>query len=224
MNGPAGADQVAAIKIALFGAGGHAKVVLEALWASRPGQHPIVVDDAPANHRSLLGISISGGREALSAADDVVVVPAIGLNASRADLLRWLKEVGIPIVSVVHPAAVLSPTARIGGGCFLAPGAIVNAEAVLEDGVIINTGASVDHDCFIGFCAHVAPGSRLCGGVSVGAMALVGAGSVLIPGIRVGAGAVIGAGSVVVRDVPAGATVAGCPAYPLKPYSAASES
>lgn len=47
--------------------------------------------------------------------------------------------------------------------------------------------------------------------------ASIGSGATLLGGITIGEKAVIGAGSVVTGDVPAGVTVAGNPARPLKP-------
>ncbi|WP_280176774.1 MULTISPECIES: sugar O-acetyltransferase [Rhodoplanes] len=52
--------------------------------------------------------------------------------------------------------------------------------------------------------------------VRIGRNVWIGGGAVILPGVVVGDDAVIGAGSIVTRDVPAGATVAGNPARPLR--------
>lgn len=202
----------------LFGSGGHAKVVLEAIRAAMPDCNVVVLDDDPAaTGRTLLGLPIVGGRNWLSSNPfRGSVVPAIGANAARAALIEWLAELDRPLATVVHPRAVLSPTAKLGAGAFLAPGAIVNAEARIGEAVIVNTGASVDHDCLIGAAAHIAPGAHLCGSVRVGARTLIGAGATVIPGVAIGADAIVGAGSVVIADLPDGARVAGCPARALR--------
>ena len=50
----------------------------------------------------------------------------------------------------------------------------------------------------------------------VGRGASIGTSATILCGVTIGEGAIIGAGSVVTKDVPAGATVAGNPARPLR--------
>lgn len=203
-------------EIAIFGAGGHAKVVIEAVRAAFPDAPLVVADDAYEPGRAVLGIKLSGDRAWLAARRPAGgVVPALGNNESRSATLEWLADQGLAAITIVHPSAVVSATARLGNGIFVAPAAVVNAEAVLGDGVIINTSASVDHDCDIGAAAHIAPGVHLCGNVRVGRRSLIGAGATVIPGIRIGDDVVIGAGSTVIRDVADGARVVGSPARPV---------
>lgn len=200
-------------RLILVGAGGHAKVVLEAILAGGGEPSLAVLDDAEAPGKTLLGHSVRGSRSwLLENWAGAPVVPAIGSNAVRARLIEWLLQNGRSLRAVRHPSATISPSAVVAEGSFVAPGAVINAEARILEGAIINTAASIDHDCRIGFAAHVAPGARLCGGVQIGARTLVGAGSVIIPGVKVGEGCVIGAGSVVIRDLMDGARVAGSPA------------
>lgn len=201
-------------RIIVYGAGGHAKVVLEAARAAWPGIEIAVLDDDPERAgTALLGIAVRGDESWLNAHwEGAGIVPAIGGNAVRAALVERLRGRGRPLVPLVHPSAIVSPSARIGEGAFVAPGAIVNAEARIGAGAIVNTGASVDHDCRIGESVHVAPGNRLCGDVTVGARTLLGTGTIVLPGIAIGADAIVAAGSVVTRDVQDGARVRGTPA------------
>jgi sugar O-acyltransferase (sialic acid O-acetyltransferase NeuD family) len=204
-------------RLILFGAGGHAKVMAEAWLAANEGGEIAFLDDsANAATRTPLGHAVKGGRGWLEATwPEAPVALAIGNNKARDLLIDTLRASGRQLATIVHPAAVVSPSARLGEGCFLAAGSIVNAEAELAEGVIVNTGASVDHDGRIGRCAHIAPGARLCGNVRIGARSLIGVGSALIPGTEIGEDVVIGAGSVVIGPVPDGQTWVGSPARPI---------
>ena len=204
-------------RIIVFGSGGHAKVVVEAILARTPDREVVLLDDAAeAAGRSIFGIAVSGGRQKLAALSGSPVVPAIGDNQARSDLLAWLGEQGHALEAVVHPNAVVAPSVQLSPGAFVSAGAVIIAEARIGEGAIINTGATVDHDCVIGQAAHVGPGVHLCGNVQIGARTLVGVGSSVRPGIRVCDDVIIGAGSVVVQDIDSAGTYAGNPARALK--------
>ncbi|MEW6119433.1 MAG: acetyltransferase [Pseudomonadota bacterium] len=199
--------------LVVFGAGGHAKVVIDA--AEKQGyRHILVADDAEALWgKSLMDYAILGGRTALRALGfRSHAIAAIGSNAARGHVADWLAAQGFVPASVIHPSAQIGRGARIGAGSLLVAGSIINSDAVLGANVIVNTGATVDHDCLVGDNVHIAPGVHLCGEVAVGSGTLLGVGAVVVPGVRIGTGCVIGAGATVIRDVPDGARIAGTPA------------
>ena len=196
----------------ILGAGGHAKVAIEA-WRSGGGEVAALYDDDPKLlGRELLGVRVTGtlGELPDSAAP---LHLAIGNNQTRRLIAQRLRDEDCP--PVVHASAAISPSAGVGAGVLVCAGAVVQAEAKIGRHCIVNSLALVEHDVEIGDFAHVAPGVRLGGGVRIGAGALIGIGAVLLPGIRIGDGAIVGAGAVVVRDIPGSATVAGNPARPL---------
>ncbi|MDV3222700.1 NeuD/PglB/VioB family sugar acetyltransferase [Intrasporangium sp.] len=196
----------------VFGAGGHARSVVDVL--ERLGETVVaVVGDAGgrdwnAEHR------VEHLTDEAGAIDRVLdgglrAVVAIGAPGPRLALSRRLAEVA---PAVVAATATVAPGAELGPGTVVLEHAHVGPAARLGLGVIVNTGANVEHDCVVGDGTHVAPGAALLGAATVGSEALVGSGARVLPGITVGAGVTIGAGAVVTRDVPAGVTVAGIPA------------
>jgi sugar O-acyltransferase (sialic acid O-acetyltransferase NeuD family) len=202
--------------IVIFGSGGHAKVVIDAVLARTPQRKIIILDDADdCASRSIFGNPVTGGRDVLEKLGDTPVAPAVGNNHARASLMKWLTQQGHSLEEVIHPGAILAQSAVIDRGAFVAAGAIIIADARIGSGAIVNTGASVDHDCMIGEAAHIAPGSHLCGNVRIGARTLVGVGSSIRPGIVVADDVELGAGSVVVRDIAEAGTFAGNPARRL---------
>lgn len=190
-------------RIAIFGAGGHGKVVVDAVERNVGLSVACVVDDCHQPDASVLGEAVVGGRAALLARRGEIdgVIVAIGDNRARMEVAAWVLAQGFVLHSVVHPAAVVAPSAWIGAGALIMPGAVVNAEARIGANVIINSGAIVEHECDVGEGVHIAPGAVLCGGVCVGAGTLVGAGAVVLPGVRVAPSGLVKAGMVVARNL-----------------------
>lgn len=206
-------------KLIVFGAGGHAKVVIDII--EQQGIYAIagLLDDDPKHQgRNFFGYPVLGTRAALPALISAQLhhaIVTIGDNAIRAAVALLLDAQGWRCASAVHPRASIGRGVEIGAGSVIMAGCVVNADTTLGANVIVNTGATVDHDCRIGDAVHIAPGCHLCGGVSVGTGSLLGAGTTVTPGVGIGNKAIVGAGSTVIRDVADGAKVSGSPARPL---------
>jgi sugar O-acyltransferase (sialic acid O-acetyltransferase NeuD family) len=201
----------------IVGAGGHARVVMDAFLLSSPEllRAAFADDDALLWGTALLGCPVIGSSEAVVRSGMHFHV-AVGHNPTRRRLMKRLCEAGGLPFEVVHPKSCVSRFASIGIGSFIAAGAVVAPMAAIGDGVIVNHGAIVDHDCCVGDFAHIAPNTSLAGGARVGRHVLVGAGARVMVGVSVGDNAVVGAGAVVLSDVPPGAVVAGIPAQQLE--------
>lgn len=192
----------------LYGAGGHAKVILEI--AEMQGFVIGGLVDADPNIQSLMGFPVT-----TSLPDDGYdgngFVVSIGANRVRKQVAESTELQGRFFETLVHGNAVISPSASIAEGTVVMAGAVVNAEASIGRHCIINTGACVDHECVLEDYVHISPGAALAGGVHVGEGSHIGTGASIIPGIRIGRWCTIGAGAVIIRDVPDGATVIGNP-------------
>ena len=204
-------------RLIIVGGGGHARVIAEAAalsgWDVLGWLGPDE-PDAAGNVRPLhpLGTDAELARVWHEHRPDALVV-AIGDNASRlaaADRLARLAPVRFGVV--VHPAAVVAPSASVGAGTIICAGAVVNSGARLGPHCLVNTSSSVDHDCVLDEGASTGPGARLGGECVVGRASAVGIGAIVLHGRRIGADSVIGAGAVVTRDVPERVVAWGAPA------------
>lgn len=204
--------------VLVFGASGHAKVVIDIIEKGSAFCVSALADDNPAlKGISIYGYAVMGGRQELLEQRLKLAVVAIGHNRIRTDVAAWLESNGFSLCAAVfHPSAQVARGACAGEGSIVMAGALINSDARIGRNVIINSGAIVEHDCVIGDGVHVAPGVTMCGGVKVGERTLIGAGAVLHPSVRIGKDVTIGAGATVLRDVPDGMTVVGTPAKPVR--------
>jgi len=200
--------------LVLVGGGGHALVLADAAAAEGFEVVGFLDDDLDAAlGRPPNKVIHVGKMEDLSRIADRGWIIAVGHLPFRQELIDLLTqmELGPGARTVVHPSAVISPSAQLGAGVFIGPRAVVNARAVIMDHAIVNSGAVVEHECIVGVNSHICPGAVLGGNVRVGSQTMVGLGSRVLPNLSVGDGCVIGAGAVVVRSAVDEQTVVGVP-------------
>jgi sugar O-acyltransferase (sialic acid O-acetyltransferase NeuD family) len=204
------------LQIVVYGAGGHASVVLDVLASQGCWKVEGLLDDQELLWGSALaGTRILGGRDLL---DGLLrrgierAIVAVGDNRTRRDLQCLLVEKGFELVAAVAAFSSVGSGVVLGPGSAAMPGCVINANAVIGRGAIVNTGATIDHDCRVGDFAHISPGAHLAGKVSVGELTHIGAGAAILPGVSIGREAVVGAGAVVLKDLMDRVTAVGVPA------------
>lgn len=197
-------------ELVVVGAGGHAKVVISAARAAGFTIAAVLDDNQERWGQELLGAPVRGAVAELEAWRELPAVLAIGSNRVRHCLSLTYPD--REWATVIHPRACVDATVTVRPGSVVMAGVVVQPDSVIGGHVILNTSATVDHDCEIGDCAHLAPGSHLAGDVRIGKGAFLGTGSAVIPGRTVGEWAIVGAGGVVVTPVPDGVTAVGVPA------------
>lgn len=205
-------------KLLLIGAGGAG---LEALMVARRSldwQWEILgfADDAVDTH----GLSV-GGLPVLGAVEltlnqyqgrGIWFHCAIGSNKSRKKVAALAEAAGFMPASLVDPSAVISTSARIGAGSYVAPSVFIGPDAQVGRHVLINVSASVGHHAVVDDFGQLCPGARVSGKVRFGVGAFVGSNGVVGPGLNIGEWATVAAASFAARDVPARATALGVPA------------
>lgn len=204
--------------IRIFGAGGHGKVVADLARALGFVVAGFLEDGVAREGQPFYASHVESWERFLAdqgAWATGMLALGIGDNAGRERVLQQAETQGLKLVTLVHPRAVVSPTATIGAGTVVLATAVINADARVGRGVILNTGSITEHDAVVADFAHLSPNATLGGGARVGVRAHVGLGAVVLPRLAVGDDARVGAGAVVRSPVAPGTTVVGVPARPI---------
>jgi acetyltransferase EpsM len=199
-------------RIFLFGASGHAKVIVDTL--SLNGLHPVgLIDENPALHH-VLDIPVYHSLESAGIKDSDCLIISVGDNAVRKEIVARLNWSCFG--AAVHPTAFISDRSTLGKGTVVMANASVNVDSVIGSHCIINTNCSVDHECVLHDYVHLSPNVALAGNVVVGEGAHIGIGAAVIQNVKIGKWATIGGGAVIIRDVPDYAVVVGNPGRVIK--------
>lgn len=194
-------------KVYLYGASGHAKVVMDIARLAYVDVPCLIDDNQQVNE--LAGKPVVHSADGLSP-----MIITIGDCQIRRTVAQKLGA--REYLTVIHPSAVKADNVKIGYGTVVMAGAIMNPYVEVGNHCIINTGASLDHDVKVGDFVHIAPHCTVCGGAEIGEGTWLGAGTTVIQGIHIGKDCYIGAGSVVVKDIPDGCLAYGNPCRIVK--------
>jgi acetyltransferase EpsM len=191
----------------LYGASGHAKVILDIINSNNEVINGVFDDDL--KKKPFYNIKFfESYYENSEIENDAKFIISIGNNQLRKIVANKIKH---KFFCAIHKHSILSNTCQIGLGTVVMANVVVNADAIIGNHCIINTAAIIEHDCVIEDFVHIAPNTTITGNITIGEGALIGARTVVIPGINIGKWCLIGAGSVIIEDVPDNAVVVGNP-------------
>lgn len=207
-------------KTIIIGAGGHARVLLDALQERGLPVYGLTDIDPLLRGQPVLNVPVIGDDSVISLYPLLTTLLVNGIGsidstAIRRAVFERFKRPGFSFLTVAHPSAVISSHATFGEGVQVMAGAVVQPGVRLGDNTIVNTRASVDHDCVIGAHCHIAPGATLSGAVQVGDGTHIGTGAVIKQGVKIGAGCLVAAGAVVIHNLEDGERVCGVPSRAL---------
>lgn len=205
------------LPVLVIGAGGHGKVIADALLMSGNIVLGFLEANLDLHGRIIDDVKVLGGDDLLSGYPPETINLANGIGstvstAARQTVYERLKRGGYRFETICHPAAVIARSAQISSGVQIMAGVVLQPGVIISENTIINTGAIVDHDCIIGKHCHIAPGAVLSGDVHVGDGSHIGTGASIIQGVEIGVGSLVAAGAVVIQNVPPNGRVAGVPA------------
>ena len=138
----------------ILGAGGFGQMIKETALAL--GYEKVVFLDDAVKGEDVIGMCCD---YVLRHSEYPAAVAAFGNNKTRLFWTDKLLEEGYEVPAMVHPSAIVSPSATLEPGCFIMQRVVVNTHTRIERAALINSGAVVDHDSIVCAGAHVGLGS-----------------------------------------------------------------
>ncbi|GDX53488.1 hypothetical protein LBMAG27_25350 [Bacteroidota bacterium] len=150
-------------QIIIIGAGGHGKVVCDAILAQNKFEVKGFVDATIPVETAIINnykvIAHQNDLASLKSQNDFFVV-AIGNNPVREKVFNTAIEFLQP-ATIIHPSAVIGSEVKIGEGTVVLAKAVINAFSVIGKNTIVNAGVVVDHECIVGDNAHLSIGTMM---------------------------------------------------------------
>jgi FlaA1/EpsC-like NDP-sugar epimerase len=118
------------LPVIILGAGGHSKVLIEALLASSAVIAGVVDPDFSLFGTTLLGVPVLGGDDVVSefSPSEIYLVNglgSVGLPVKRQQLFEKFKDLGYNFAIVAHPSAVVASDVVLGEGAQIMAGVVI---------------------------------------------------------------------------------------------------
>ncbi len=206
--------------LVVFGTGGHAKEVSEAILAAiADGENFNFLGflDQSRGNKMVQSFPVLGDEVWLKNNKGVKVVVAIGNPKYRRRVVQKINAIDQNrFQTIIHPKAYIGNNCKIGSGSMIFAGSVLTCEITIGEHVIVNVGTTISHEVNMESFVTLAPQCAVCGAVSINEGADIGAGTTIIQGQSIGAWSIVGAGAVVIRNIPANVTAVGNPAKVIK--------
>lgn len=148
--------------------------------------------------------------------EDDVFICALGDVRIKKKCTEKMLSRGAEFYTLIHYSAHISPSAKVGKGCFIGYNVAVGSYSVIEDHVLVQNFSIIGHDAKIGKYSRLDSKVVCVGGVIVKEMVCIYTSAVINHNVILMNGCTIGALSFVINTVKENFTVFGNPARVLK--------
>lgn len=196
------------MRVILIGAGGHAAELRDYIrYISLKGAQPLMevegfIDDDPKTHQHYgYAEPYLGSIKEHEVRTDVKYLMAIANLAYRQPIIERFKAEGAVFTGLIHPTALISPSAELGEGVVISHNASVGPKVKIGKFNMLNSRCTIGHDTVLGDYNFISPQVVLSGNTKVGNGNLIGTNACTIPGVSIGNNNKIGAGMTVFKNV-----------------------
>jgi len=206
-------------EIYLIGVGNYTEVIVE--LANDCGYHVkgLYHYNSERTGENVLGIKIIGCTEDLLKTNlkESQFALTIGNNKLRSEMAEKIRSLGGITPNLIHPKSFVSPTAKLGQGCFIHFNAVLWTQAIIGNDCVISPNAMIAHHATIEDGCSVASFSVVGAYSNIGKRVLFGVNAIILPtAITLGDDCVIGAKANVTRSFSSNCVLVGNPARHIK--------
>ena len=149
--------------VLIIGAGGHGRVVCDALMALGKNIAGFLDRDDRKVGGDAMGHPILNQEKTLAEIDPAKVVLANGVGDLRVRkaIHQTFTASGFRFETVIHPSVIMARDVAIEAGVQIMAGSVIQTGVRVAANALINTRSSVDHDCAIGMHAFFGTGRNI---------------------------------------------------------------
>ena len=197
------------MKVAILGAGGHARTLINLLELNQVEIEGIYDDNFDSGQEEFIeGHLLKGAYHAVPKKIKVVIA-----KGKPIDIIALSNRFNAQLLNdnIIHPKAIIE-TENMNLRNQVSAQVYVSKTATIGIQNIIYSGTNVEHEAVIGDNNVVTVNVAICGRVKIGNECFLGASSTILPGISICDKVIIGAGAVVLKDINSNTTFVGNPA------------
>ena len=127
---------------------------------------------------------------------------AIADQKLKQEAKEFAESESMSAFSVIHPNAIIDPTAKVGEGAFVGPLSVISTNAEIGKHSIIHIHSSIGHHAQLGDYCAILPGARISGHARIGHGVLVGSNAFVFQGVSIGDFAKVDALTYVKENLP----------------------
>jgi acetyltransferase EpsM len=201
-------------KIIIVGSGGHAAELRDYINhnnTARPKDQIEVIgfiDDNKETHQHYRFTEpFLGGIKNHKVNKEVSYLMGIANLEYRKEIIEALLAQGAKFIGLIHPTAIISPSAEIEETTVVSHNASVGAMAKIGKFNMLNSRCTIGHDSVIGDYNFISPQVAISGHTKIENGNLIGTNACTIPGISIGNNNKIAAGMIIYKPVENDSTV-----------------
>ena len=196
-------------KVIIIGASGHSAEITDYITHYNNSVAPELcfdvvgyIDDNKENYDSYSFVSpYLGTIQDHEVSEEAEYIMGIANIQFRRTIVENFLQKGAKFATLIHPSAIVSPSAVVGEGCVVAHNASIGPKAIIGNFNMLNSRCTIGHDSTVGNFNFIGPQVVLSGFTKVGNNNMFGVNSATIPSIEIGDNNTIAAGMIITKTV-----------------------